>query len=189
MVFKVGDAVVSTLTKENLGAGTVLSVTEDKAFVAFANRKNSMWCYNEFLKKYDDWEHDMNQVQQEIDSRVVGYDIPIADLSYDPPTFSGEDITKISSDGGPSDYYDFLPGWITLNDYIEYKSEQQWGADSFHLANITKAGCRWGDKEGTTKVYDAKKIVYSAIRILRRLEGTQNVRVFLKDLLESKQFT
>lgn len=95
---------------------------------------------------------------------------------------------KIESDGGPSKYYDFPPSWTTLNDYIEYKSEHQWGADSFHLANITKAGCRWGDKNGTTKTYDAKKIVYSALRILRRLSGTQSVRDFLQDLLDDDQF-
>lgn len=95
---------------------------------------------------------------------------------------------KIRSDGGPSSYYDFPPEWQTLNDYIEYKSEWQWGADSFHLANITKAGCRWGDKEGTSKVYDAKKIVYSALRILRRLAGTQKVRDYLQELLNDEQF-
>jgi len=98
------------------------------------------------------------------------------------------DPSKIKSDGGPSSYYDFPPDWKTLNDYIEYKSEKQWGADSFHLANITKAGCRWGDKEGTTKVYDAKKIVYSALRILRRLCGKQVVRDFLQELLKDDQF-
>lgn len=95
---------------------------------------------------------------------------------------------KIKSDGGPSSYYDFPPEWTTLNDYIEYRSDKQWGADSFHLANITKAGCRWGDKEGTTKVYDAKKIVYSALRILRRLSGVQSVRDFLQELLDDAQF-
>lgn len=94
----------------------------------------------------------------------------------------------VRSSGGPSSYYDFLSEWITLNDYIEYKSEWQWGADSFHLANITKAGCRWGDKEGTSKVYDAKKIVYSALRILRRLTGNKNVRAFLQELLNDEQF-
>jgi len=96
--------------------------------------------------------------------------------------------TRIESNGGPSSYYDFPAHWTTLNDYIEYKSEKQWGADSFHLANITKAGCRWGDKDGTTKAYDARKIVYSALRILRRLCGTQAVRTFLEELLEDEQF-
>lgn len=125
MVFKIGDAVVSTLTKENLGAGTVLSITEDKAFVAFANRKNSMWCYNEFLKKYDDWEHDMNQVQQEIDSRVVGYDIPIADLSYDPPTFSEENDAVNNPDhynNGKVECIDYLKDnlpWEAYTGYLE----------------------------------------------------------------------
>lgn len=95
---------------------------------------------------------------------------------------------KINSDGGPSKYYDFPPKWTTLNDYIEYKSEHQWGADSFHLANITKAGCRWGDKEGTTKVYDAKKIIYSAVRILKRLTGPSAVKEYLEELLKDPQF-
>ena len=97
-------------------------------------------------------------------------------------------VGKIKSDGGPASYYDFLPDWQTLNDYIEYKSEDQWGADSFHLANITKAGCRWGDKDGTTKTYDAKKIVYSALRILRRLSGKAEVQKFLKELMDDPQF-
>jgi len=107
-----------------------------------------------------------------VDSKVLGKTTP----------------SKINSDGGPSTYYDFPPEWVTLNDYIEHKSESQWGADSFHLANITKAGCRWGDKEGTSKTYDARKIVYSALRILRRLGGTQSVRIFLQGLLEEEQF-
>jgi len=97
-------------------------------------------------------------------------------------------MAKISSNGGPSEYYDFPPDWKTLNDYIEYKSEFQWGADSFHLANITKAGCRWGDKEGTSKLYDSKKIVYSALRIMRRLAGADEVQAFLRGVLEDEQF-
>lgn len=92
------------------------------------------------------------------------------------------------SDGGPSDYYDFPDDWTTLNDYIEYKSEKQWGADAFHLANITKASCRWGDKGGTTKAYDARKVIYSGCRILKRLVGVDELRSYLQSLLDSKQF-
>lgn len=94
----------------------------------------------------------------------------------------------VKSNGGPSSYYDFPPDWKTLNDYIEHKSEHQWGADSFHLANITKAACRWGDKDGTSKPYDARKIVYSALRILRRLCGREAVVVFLQELMRDEQF-
>jgi len=97
-------------------------------------------------------------------------------------------MSKIKSDGGPSPYYDFPPEWQTLNDYIEYKSEHQWGADSFHLANIAKAGCRWGDKDGTSKPYDAKKMVYSALRILRRLCGPKIVQEYLAELANDTQF-
>ena len=94
----------------------------------------------------------------------------------------------VISNGGPSGYYDFPESWITLNDYIEYKSEKQWGPDSFHLANITKAGCRWGDKAGATKPYDARKIIYSACRVLRRLAGNEEVRRYLFELLDDAQF-
>ena len=97
-------------------------------------------------------------------------------------------MTRGTRDGGSSWYYVCLTDWKTLNDYIEYKSEFQWGADSFHLANITKAGCRWGDKDGTSKLYDSKKIVYSALRILRRLAGASEVQKFLKELLQDDQF-
>lgn len=150
MVFKVGDAVVSTLTKENLGAGTVLSVTEDKAFVAFANRKNSMWCYNEFLKKYDDWEHDMNQVQQEIDSRA----------SYDPPTFS-ETPDAVNN----PDHYN--NGSIECIDYL--KDNLSWeGYTGYLEGNCKKYMHRWRYKKKPLE--DLKKARWYLERLISELE-------------------
>lgn len=160
MAFKVGDAVVSTLTKDNLGAGTVLSVTEDKAFVAFANRKNSMWCYNDILKKYDDWEHDMNQVQQEIDSRVVGYDIPIADLSYGPATFS-----KTTDAVNNPDHYN--NGNIECIDYL--KDNLPWEAYTGYLeGNCKKYMHRWRYKKKPLE--DLKKARWYLERLISELE-------------------
>jgi hypothetical protein len=92
------------------------------------------------------------------------------------------------SNGGPSSYYDFPAEWSTLNDYIEHKSIHQWKEHSFHLGNITKAGCRWGDKGGTTKEYDARKIVYSGLRILGMLKGKTAVKEYLMELLNDEQF-
>jgi hypothetical protein len=151
MVFKVGDAVVSTLTTENLGAGTVLSVAEDKAFVAFANRKNGMWCYNEFLKKYDDWEHDMNQVQQEIDSRA----------SYDPPTFSDASDAVNS----PNHYNN---GKVECIDYL--KDNLSWeGYTGYLEGNCKKYMHRWRYKKKPLE--DLLKARWYLERLISELEG------------------
>ena len=150
MAFKVGDAVVSTLTEDNLGAGTVLSVTEDKAFVAFANRKNSMWCYNEILKKYDNWERDMNKMQQEIDSRA----------SYDPPTFSKES----NAVDNPSHYNN---GSIECIDYL--KDNLSWeGYTGFLEGNCKKYLHRWRLKQ--KPVEDLKKARWYLERLISELE-------------------
>jgi len=92
------------------------------------------------------------------------------------------------SDGGPSNYYDFPKGWITFNDFLEYKSAAQWLEYSFHLGNIGKVLCRWGDKEGTENLYDTKKIIYSGCRIFAMIAGTKNLRQYLVRLLDDPQF-
>lgn len=104
-----------------------------------------------------------------------------------PSGYYEKDESKIS-DGGPSGYYDFPPHWTTLNDYIEYKSKWNWKEHSFHIANIVKATCRWGDKSGTTIEYDVRKIIYSAARVYKAIMGTKALRDYLTSLLEDKQF-
>jgi hypothetical protein len=94
----------------------------------------------------------------------------------------------IKSTGGPSDYYDFPKGWKTWNDLADYKSQKQWREHSFHLGNIGKAIYRWGEKSGTTRTYDAKKIVYSGLRVLMMLEGKEATLAYLKELVENEQF-
>lgn len=101
-------------------------------------------------------------------------------LSYD---------SKPTPTGGPSSYYDFPDGWVTWNDLADYKADKQWKEHSFHLGNIGKAIYRWGEKKGTTKVYDAKKIVYSGLRVLLMLEGKEKVREYLKELTNDSQFS
>ena len=73
-------------------------------------------------------------------------------------------MSKIASDGGPSEYYDFPEGSTTLNDLIEYKGM------SFAQGNIFKAAFRLGNKDGTTLEYDLKKIKYYADRMLNQIE-------------------
>ena len=94
----------------------------------------------------------------------------------------------VKSDGGPSNYYDFDPGWTTFNDFMEAKAKTQWKEYSLHLKDIGKALCRWGTKDGTTVSYDIRKIIYSGLRLLLMAEGKEATRKFLKTLLEDKQF-
>jgi hypothetical protein len=96
--------------------------------------------------------------------------------------------SKIESDGGPSNYYDFQPHWVTWNDLADDRSVSQWKEHSFHLGNIGKALMRWGNKGGTTKEYDARKIIYSALRVLQMLKGKDEVRRYLQSLLDDPQF-
>jgi len=93
------------------------------------------------------------------------------------------------SDGGPSSYYDFEGDWRTLNDMMECKAVQQWGPYSLHMKDIGKALFRFGAKAGTTMAYDARKIVYSGLRLLMMLEGRNAVAAELARLAKDPQFT
>ena len=96
--------------------------------------------------------------------------------------------TKTSS-GGPSGYYDMpFQDWVTVNDQMEYLAEKKWGKYGIHLKDIFKGICRWGEKAGTTTLYDTKKIVYYGLRILRMLEGNNGVQSYLKELMNDPQF-
>jgi len=92
-------------------------------------------------------------------------------------------------DGGPSPYYDFPKGCVTLNDLMEWKGDTQWGGDSFHLANVTKAAWRWGIKSGTSQAYDARKLMYSGARLLMKYTSKTELRSYLLQLLEDPQFS
>lgn len=93
--------------------------------------------------------------------------------------------------GGPSEYYDFseINTSQTLNDIIEYLSKFWDREVIFYLANILKAVWRFGRKEGTSKEYDAKKLVYFSCRILKYYVGTERLRLYLQvSILNDKQF-
>lgn len=104
------------------------------------------------------------------------------------PNLTNRTSQAEKSDGGPSGYYDFPTGALTLNDLLEYKGDQDWLGDSFHLANVVKGAWRWGKKGGTTKAYDARKIIYSGARLLLKYTGVEETRKTLQNMLDDPQF-
>lgn len=96
--------------------------------------------------------------------------------------------SPIKSDGGPSTYYDFLSDWVTLNDAMEYLAENRWGKYALHLKDSMKACFRFGSKEGADVAYDAKKLVYSGLRLLVMIQGKAAVHSFLQKLIADPQF-
>lgn len=109
-------------------------------------------------------------------------------LKGDEPKENTNGFNGIVSTGGCTAYYDFLPEWVTLNDMMDYKAQNQWGPLSFHMGNITKATYRFGEKDGTSQVYDLNKIIYSGLRAKLMLEDKQSVRDYLNELLNDPQF-
>jgi len=118
----------------------------------------------------EDYEEAWNRVYlDKSESRMSGYD------PYNPSGgtlkdyVNGTDETdfppeKSSSDGGSTSYYE-LPMWADeLGDLIEYKNM------NFNRGNIFKAAYRLGDKEGSSELYDLRKIVWFAEREIARLE-------------------
>lgn len=103
-------------------------------------------------------------------------------------TIKLEDTTTIKSDGGPSGYYDFKPEWVTLNDAMEHHATARWGAYALHLKDAMKACWRFGGKDGTDHAYDARKLVYSGMRLLVMIGGVKTARDYLLTLLDDPQF-
>lgn len=91
--------------------------------------------------------------------------------------------------GGPSSYYDFpYRDWVTTNDQMEYLAEHKWGRYGIHLKDIFKGLCRWNTKEGTSVSYDARKIIYYGVRVLRMAVGNKEMRDYLYEILDDPQF-
>lgn len=102
-----------------------------------------------------------------------------------------EDVNPLTNkpSGGPSAYYDFpFKDWVTVNDMLDYLSEKQWGWRSYIFKDIIKACTRWGSKDGTTHLYDAKKIIYYGARLLMSVADKATLRAYLQELLDDKQF-
>lgn len=73
-------------------------------------------------------------------------------------------MATVKSDGGSSSYYNIPDYAVDLGDLIEAKKM------SFNIGNIFKACYRFGEKDGTSKRYDLKKIIYFAQRELALLD-------------------
>jgi len=103
----------------------------------------------------------------------------------------GEDAGSpyVKPHGGPQSYYDQpYESWCTTNDQMEWLAEHKWGKYAIHLKDIFKGLCRWGDKEGTTVEYDTRKIIYYGCRVLMMVVGTKELRKYLQEILDDKQF-
>ena len=86
-------------------------------------------------------------------------------------------------------YYNFpFKNWFTVNDMLDYMSQKQWGWRSYIFKDIIKACFRFGQKEGTTEVYDAEKIIYYGVRLLMSVSDKATARKYLQKLLDDKQF-
>tara|TARA_Y100000296_G_scaffold3494_1_gene4707 strand:+ start:56 stop:553 length:498 start_codon:yes stop_codon:yes gene_type:complete len=93
------------------------------------------------------------------------------------------------SDGGPSSYYDMpFEDWVTLNDQMEYLAQNKWGVYAIHLKDVFKGLGRWGDKSGTTPLYDTKKGIYYFCRVMKMMVGVEGLREYLQSILDDPQF-
>ena len=92
------------------------------------------------------------------------------------------------SDGGPSSYYDFKDTYHTLNDWMEDKAKEQWGAYSLHMKDLIKGATRFGTKSGVGVDYDINKMLYSSIRMKVMEVGKQKAVEYILSILEDKQF-
>ena len=177
---KVGDIIRAEVDSIDIQKGFLYKVTEvfDDAVYVFDDISDDNCLFSEYVtlvQSADNVTDESSSIFVDDNGKVIKDNL--------------EDTTsKVVSDGGPSKYYDFLNGWQTWNDLADYKSVKQWKEHSFHLGNIGKAIFRWGEKDGTSKTYDAKKIVYSGLRVLLMLEGKDKVEKYLTDLLKDRQF-
>jgi hypothetical protein len=78
--------------------------------------------------------------------------------------------SKVTSDGGSTDYYKLPDGAKELLDLIEHKQM------NFNVGNIFKAAYRLGEKAGNDLSYDLKKIIFFAERELARTEARQTTK-------------
>ena len=86
-------------------------------------------------------------------------------------------------------YYNFpFQKFTTVNDMLDYMSQKQWGWRSYIFKDIVKACFRFGQKEGTTEVYDAEKIIYYGVRLLMSVSDKTTALNYLQQLLDDKQF-
>jgi hypothetical protein len=173
--YKVGDTVVITGNSSGHGydIGSDVIITRVMTDTTWAHYRG-----NNTIEG-DCWYFDDSECTLSIREEVTEDDFLEATL---------DNLNKTSS-GGPSSYYDMpYSTWVTTNDQMEYLAEHKWGKYAIHLKDIFKGLCRWGDKSGTTVEYDSRKVIYYGCRVLMMVVGTAELRVYLNELLDDKQF-
>ena len=191
--FKTGDMVITT-EYEDLGQGVYYGLTSSGRFhvVKFplASQKDD---------RSTNWWIDPNKLfHAEVDFHTgkpkCAPAFPYGTFDEVKPavvsdTVADDFISSVKPHGGPQSYYDMPFGsWVTTNDMMEYLAEHKWGKYGIHLKDIFKGLCRWGDKEGTTTVYDTRKVIYYGCRVLMMQVGAKVLREYLVELLDDKQF-
>ena len=95
----------------------------------------------------------------------------------------------VATEAKIGNYYNFpFKDWTTVNDMLDYMSQKQWSWRSYIFKDIIKACFRFGQKEGTTEVYDAEKIIYYGVRLLMSVSDKTTALNYLQQLLDDKQF-
>jgi len=184
MKHKVGDTVVIT---SNSLRGHGFMVGDRATIIEVDNYKLSY-----LAKDTDDgyswyiFEDECEAYQEPISMEITSMKHRVADKLVE--AYQETSITQDAT-GGPSPYYDMpYATWVTTNDQMEYLAEHKWGKYAIHLKDIFKGLCRWGDKQGTTPSYDARKIIYYGLRVLMMLEGKASMQQYLSDLKNDPQF-
>ena len=161
--FKDGDYVVynpkkfykTYSTPHNLTVGNIYNVikasTELVTIQDTRGIKLGMWTYKVF---------------DELESMQPKYKLVCPTWVPSSPEDQQTDGPK-TSDGGSSTYYNLPPNARDVDDLIEHKDM------NYRIANIFKACYRYGEKAGTSQLYDLKKIMFFAQREVERLERTE----------------
>ena len=76
-------------------------------------------------------------------------------------------VKQTTSDGGSTSYYTFPMTSRDIGDLIDFKEM------NYNIGNIFKACYRLGEKQGISKAYDLKKIMFFATRELEKIEGSK----------------
>jgi hypothetical protein len=174
--YDVGNTVVITGEtgghEYDIGSDVVITEMLGKSYLGHADNRGLQWAF-------DDSECTLS-IREEMTPLATKF---LWDAAY------GGTVTNKTSSGGPSAYYDMpYSTWVTTNDQMEYLAEHKWGKYAIHLKDIFKGLCRWGDKSGTTVEYDSRKVIYYGCRVLMMVVGTAELRVYLHELLDDKQF-
>lgn len=179
--FKRGDKVYIGNDKEDPWYVIELVGDEQLRLAAQKGGPQRLWHYSHLTKYPEEIKNPCSESPV-----IVGRNLPTIELEEIPIVTKR---TQVKSEGGPSSYYDQpYSEWKTVNDQMEWLAEHKWGKYGIHLKDIFKGLCRWNTKEGTTALYDTKKVIYYGLRILRMLEGNSGVQAYLKELSEDKQF-